>query len=402
MVTTEERLQWWRQARFGMFIHWGLYAIPAGIWKGKEYDGIGEWIMHHAQIPVKEYEKLAREFNPVNFNADNWVRLADKAGMKYLTITAKHHDGFAMYDSEVSDYNIVDATPFKKDPMKELARACKEAGIKLCFYYSQDQDWHHPDASGNDWDFDPEEKNFENYFENKVKPQVRELLTNYGPIGMIWFDTPISISEEQSEELTEFVHELQPDCLVNGRVGHDKGDYGNMGDNQIPENGGHRDWETPATMNDTWGYKTTDENWKSTRTLIHLLADIVSKGGNYLLNVGPTAEGIIPHPSIERLADMGEWMKVNGASIYGATANPLGENPDWGVITAKPDRLYLHVFDWKEKIQLSELEKSIKQSYLLADNRQKIQFKQKESKAEFSLPKKAPDQKNSVIVVELE
>ncbi len=228
----EKRLQWWRDARFGMFIHWGLYAVPAGEWKGKQIPGIGEWIMNRARIPVDEYEQLATQFNPVNFNAEEWVRVAKDAGMKYITITAKHHDGFAMFGSKASRYNIVDATPFHRDPLKELAAACQKAGIKLCFYYSQTQDWHEPDADGNTWDFpDESKKDFAKYLKEKAIPQVRELLTNYGPIGMIWFDTPRKITKEQSEELAALVHQLQPQCLVNGRVGHNAGDYDSAGDN---------------------------------------------------------------------------------------------------------------------------------------------------------------------------
>src|SRR2546425_11235321 len=183
----DRRMKWWREARFGMFIHWGLYAIPAGEWKGEPIEGIGEWIMNRARIPVAEYEQLAKQFNPVKFNADEWVAVAKSAGAKYIVITSKHHDGFAMYGSKVSPYNIVDATPFHRDPMKELAAACRKAGIKLCFYYSQTQDWHEPNGIGNTWDFKaPSPQEFEKYYNEKVIPQVRELLTNYGPIGLIW------------------------------------------------------------------------------------------------------------------------------------------------------------------------------------------------------------------------
>ncbi len=227
--------KWWREARFGMFIHWGLYAVPAGIWRGKDIPGIGEWIMHRAQIPVKEYEKLAGRFNPTGFNAEEWAQLAKDAGMKYLVITSKHHDGFAMFASKADPYNIVSATPYKKDPMKDLARACRKRGIRLCFYYSQDQDWHEPEATGNTWDWPKKTKRgFAEYLEAKVKPQLTELLTKYGPLGLIWFDTSRQITRAQSLDLKRFVHKLQPDCLVSGRVGNDVGDYGSMGDNQIP------------------------------------------------------------------------------------------------------------------------------------------------------------------------
>src|ERR1700733_852112 len=220
----EHRLEWWRDARFGMFIHWGLYALPAGYWGGKPVPRIGEWIMNPAKIPVAQYEKLAAKFDPVRFDADQWVSVARNAGMKYIVITAKHHDGFAMFSSKVSKYNIVDATPFHRDPMKELAAACRRQGIRLCFYYSQTQDWHEPDGVGNTWDFpDESKKDFNRYFQAKVIPQVKELLTQYGPIGLIWFDTPRNMTKEQSKQLADLVHQLQPDCLVNGRVGNGMG-----------------------------------------------------------------------------------------------------------------------------------------------------------------------------------
>src|SRR5215213_2770508 len=255
----EKRLEWFRDARFGMFIHWGLYAVPAGEWKGKPISGLGEWIMNRAKIPVREYEQLAPQFNPVKFDAVEIVRLAKNAGMKYIVITSKHHDGFAMYHSRASRFNIVDATPFKRDPLKELADAAQKAGIKLGFYYSQTQDWHEPDAVGNDWDFrDESKKNFAKYLEEKVKPQVTEILTNYGPIGLIWFDTPRNITKEHAQQLVDLVHKIQPDTLVSGRVGNALGDYAEARDNAFPDAAVAMDWETPATINDTWGFKTHD------------------------------------------------------------------------------------------------------------------------------------------------
>ena len=405
----EKRLKWWREARFGMFIHWGLYSVPAGEWKGKLIPGIGEWIMNRAKIPVAEYEQLAPQFNPVKFNAEEWVNVAKSAGAKYIVITAKHHDGFAMYGSKASKYNIVDATPFKRDPLKELATAAQKAGIKLCFYYSQTQDWHEFDAVGNDWDFpDESKKNFARYLEEKVKPQVRELLTNYGPVGLIWFDTPRNITKEQSKELVDLVHQLQPDCLVSGRVGHGLGDYDSVGDNQISVGQVKRDWESPVTMNDTWGFKKDDNNWKSTAILIRQLVQIASRGGNYLLNVGPTSEGLIPQPSVERMAEIGQWLKVNSEGVNGTGPSPFAYELPWGIITTKPGKLYLHVFDWPQKeLVLYGIKNKVQKAYLLA-NKSGLKITQQTDKAldhyslQIQLPDVAPDKNDSVIALEIQ
>ncbi len=215
--------------------------------------------MRLAEISVKDYETLADRFNPVDFDADAIVRLAREAGMKYVVITAKHHDGFAMFKSAVSNFNIVDATPFGRDPIKELADACKREGLKLGFYYSQFQDWHEIDAAGNTWDF-PVPGNFDRYLEEKALPQIRELLTNYGPIGLIWFDTPGSISSQASKEICDFVYKLQPECLVNSRIGNGFGDYATLGDQEVPKTAPEGLWETIDTHNDTWGYSLHDHN----------------------------------------------------------------------------------------------------------------------------------------------
>ncbi|MBN1581914.1 MAG: alpha-L-fucosidase [Anaerolineae bacterium] len=400
---TDPRLDWWREARFGMFIHWGLYAIPAGTWKDKRIPGIGEWIMKHAQIPVAEYELLAKQFNPVKFNAAEWVSIAKQAGQKYMVITSKHHDGFCLFKSEAGDYNIVDATPFGRDVIAELAQECARQGIKLCFYYSQTQDWHHPDGDGNDWDYDPKEQDFAGYVENYVKPQVRELLTNYGPIGLIWFDTPKHMTAEQSQSLLELVHELQPDCLVSGRVGNSQGDYASAGDNRIPDTAVDIDWETPATINDTWGFKSYDHNWKSTEDLIRKLVDITSKGGNYLLNVGPTAEGLIPQPSVDRLLAMGEWLKTNGEAVYGTKPGPI-QGEAWCRSTAKPGKLYLHVFDWPEGGQLKLASPgTVSSATLLSDASQKLlPVKLEGDDLIITGPARAPDAIDTVIVLDLE
>lgn len=398
----DPRLAWWREARFGMFVHWGLYAIPAGRWRDEAIPGIGEWIMYRARIPVREYEMLAKQFNPIRFDAAAWVALAKRAGQKYLVITSKHHDGFCTFDSKVTDYDIVDATPFGRDPMKELAAECRRQGLKFGFYYSQTQDWHHPDGDGNDWDYDESKKDFAGYLENYVKPQVRELLTNYGPIGLIWFDTPKGISLEQSQDLVDFVHAIQPDCLVNGRVGNYVGDYASTRDNAIPDGRLDLDWESPATINDTWGFKTDDHNWKSTAGLIRKLVDSASKNGNYLLNVGPTAEGVIPQPSVERLQAMGDWLNVNGESVYGTRPGPV-QGLDGLRSTTKDGQLYLHVFDWPSggELSLPAVTTPARRAYLLADPSVDLPIPGSgPSGLRLRGPAQAPDPIDTVVVVE--
>jgi alpha-L-fucosidase len=407
-IERDRRLKWFRDARFGLMIHWGLYSVPAGEWKGKLIPGLGEWIMNRARIPVSEYEQLAPQFNPVKFDADAWVRMARDAGMKYIVITSKHHDGFAMYGSKASKYNIVDATPFRRDVMKELAAATQRYGLKLCFYYSQTQDWHEADAVGNDWDFAPEvKKDFARYLEEKVKPQVTEILTNYGPIGLIWFDTPRNITKEQSQELVDLVHKLQPDCLVSGRVGHGLGDYDSAGDNQISVGQVKRDWETPVTMNDTWGFKRDDQNWKPTNILIQQLVQVSSRGGNYLLNVGPTSEGLIPQPSVERLAEVGQWLKINHEAVYGTAPSPFPYELPWGLLTTKPGRVFLHVFKWPQKpLVIYGLKSKVIRAYLLADKKG-LKFTQQSNAGmdhyslNLELPSSPPDKNDSVIVLEV-
>ena len=334
----------WRSARFGLFIHWGLYAIPAGVWRGKRVPYIGEWLMFREKIPVSTYSKLAARFNPVRFDAAAIVRLAREAGQRYLVITAKHHDGFAMYDSPSNPYNIVAATPWAHDPMRDLARECKKQGVTLCFYYSQDLDWHHPDGAWNTWDYDVKKKNSDRYLREKVYPQLRELLTQYGPVGLIWFDTPLTISRKQSAAIRAFVKKLQPGCLVSGRVGHGMGDYGIPRDNQMPPGRLPGDWEVCATLNHTWGYKTHDHEWKSVENLVRTLVESASKNANYLLNIGPKADGTVPAASAARLRGVGRWLKANGAGIYGTSPSPFAHDFPWGRMTTKGRTLYLHFF----------------------------------------------------------
>lgn len=329
--TREQRLAWFKQAKYGLFIHWGLYAIPAGEWNGRPVPGLGEWIMNRARIPVAEYEKLAQQWNPTQFDAERWVQLARDAGMKYIVITSKHHDGFAMFDSKVSNWNVVAATPFKRDILKELSAACQKHGMPLGFYYSQSQDWHEPGGAGNDWDFGPdvgsdgkERKAYDEYLRGKAEPQVRELLTRYGPIALIWFDTPRMMTPERAQRFADILRTLQPKTLIDGRLGA-VGDYVSTGDNVIPSSVQTEYWEVPATTNHTWGYRKDDQDWKSPGEITFKLIDITSKGGNYLLNVGPMANGIIPEIAQENLRTVGRWLKANGEAVYGAGPSPWGD-----------------------------------------------------------------------------
>jgi len=360
---TSPRTLWYREGKFGMFIHWGVYAVPAGVYKGKEVGGIGEWIMHRGKIPVEEYEKFPPQFNPTGFDADEWVRLAKEAGMTYMVITSKHHDGFCMYDSKVSEYDIIDATPFTRDPMKELAAACKKYGLKFCFYHSI-MDWHHPKAKGDA---------FDDYHKNYLKPQVKELIARYGPLGIMWFDGEWigEWSQEDGRDLYAFCRDLQPSLIVNNRVGKRKredGDYETPEQN-IPAGAIQgRLWETCMTMNDTWGYKTHDDHWKSDADLVRKLIDICSKGGNFLLNVGPKADGTIPQPSVERLKQVGRWLARNGEAVYGTTKSPWNKHPFNGRCTVNGNTLYVHVFEWDGPVRLPGLKGKV-QSVRMVDER---------------------------------
>lgn len=326
----DKRMQWWRDAGFGMFIHWGVYSVPAGQYKGKEIKGLGEWIMEDAKIPITEYEQFAKQFNPTKFNAKEWVRIAKDAGVKYIVITSKHHDGFALWNSKVSDYDIVDYTPFKRDILKELTDACKAAGIKMCFYHSI-MDWHQPDAKAAKYPHQATQKpNWAKYRDEYLKPQLKELIDNYDP-EVLWFDGEWidEWTEPQGKELYAYLKSLKPTLIINNRIGKGRkgmngmnayedaaGDFGTP-EQEILEGTSDFDWESCMTMNDTWGFKTNDHNWKSAETLIHNLVDIAAKGGNYLLNIGPKSDGTIPAESVERLGEMGKWLAVNGESIYG-------------------------------------------------------------------------------------
>jgi len=414
----DKRMAWWREARFGMFIHWGLYAIPAGEWNGRKVGGIGEWIMNSAGIPVAEYEKLVQQFNPVKFNAREWVSIAADAGMKYIVITSKHHDGFCLWDSKVTEYDIM-ATPFKRDVLKELAEACAEKGVVLCFYHSI-MDWHHPDAQAIGYpryNNAPPNPNFPRYVETYLKPQLKELLTGYGRIGVLWFDGEWikDWTEPMARDMVAYLRSMRPDLIINNRVGKGRkgmqgmsdpgfsGDFGTP-EQEIPATGFPGvDWESCMTMNNTWGYRKDDNNWKSTQTIVRMLIDCASKGGNFLLNVGPTAEGLIPEPSVQRLREVGAWMKVNGEAIYGTSASCFKRLP-FGRCTRKPGKLYLHVEQWPaDGAIVVPISNKVNRAYLLADRNTPLAVAAAgDAGVRISVPASAPDPIATVVVVEIE
>jgi alpha-L-fucosidase len=416
----DKRMEWFREARFGMFIHWGVYAVPAGEWNGKTH--YGEWFMQETQMPVSQYEKFAPQFTAAKFDADAWVRMAKDAGMKYIVITSKHHDGFGLYRSKSTDWDM-DRTPYKGDPLKELAAACKKHGIRLCFYHSI-MDWHHADYTPRRaWNdvakaANPN-PNFDKYVEF-MKGQLKELLTDYGPIGIVWFDGEWenTWTHERGVDLYNFVRELQPKTIVNNRVGKGRagmsgmdkgkgvGDYGTP-EQEIPPTGFGPgvDWESCMTMNNHWGYNKNDNNWKSTQTLVRNLIDCASKGGNYLLNIGPTAEGEFPAASIERLKQIGDWMKVNNESIYDTTASPF-KKLSWGRATKKFDgkntTLYLHVWNWPEggKLLVPGLKNEVAGATMLSV-KSKLPVAAGENGVTITLPEKAPDAISSTVVLRI-
>ncbi len=419
----DARMQWWRDARFGLFIHWGLYAIPAGTWDGKRIDGIGEWIMNSANIPVDRYEQLARQFNPVKYDAAQWVRIAKDAGARYIVITSKHHDGFSLFDSAVSNYDVVDSTPYGKCLLKPLADECHKQGLKFCVYHSI-MDWHHPaQYRGSPQHYNPTKIHPERKQEyvTYLKAQLKELV-DCCDTAVLWFDGEWTDwwTEEDAQDLCRYLHVLKPDIIINNRVGKGRqgmqgmsgtdreysGDFGTP-EQEIPATGiPGVDWESCMTMNDTWGFRSDDQHWKSAETLIRNLIDIASKGGNYLLNVGPTAEGEIPAPSVERLAAIGAWMKTNGESIYATEASPLAETP-WGRCTRRTladgsVRLYLHLFQWPTdgRLTLPDLP-GVPQRAFLLQGRQPLEITRQDQAAVIALPQSAPDPIATVIALEL-
>ncbi|GAB5559036.1 MAG: hypothetical protein SynsKO_06830 [Synoicihabitans sp.] len=392
---------------YGMFIHWGLYSSLAGKWDGKTYYGIGEWIMNPrvAGIPVDEYMDLAGSFNPTEFDAREIAQLAKDAGMKWIIITSKHHEGFAMFKSE-HPFNIVDATPFKRDPMKELADACRELDLGFGFYYSHNQDWTAPGGTrGPAMNADGSEASFEQYFREKCLPQVKEICTNYGPLSYIWFDTPGGMPEKYAAELAAYVREVQPDAMLCSRIGYGLGDYASNGDMMVPARNIEGLWETCDTTNDSWSYAWYDENWKSGKEILNRLVSTVARGGTYLLNVGPDGRGRVPTEAAKHLRVAGSWIKENPEIVYGAGASPWGRAMPWGDVTVQDDQLNLVIFDWPHdgRLLIPGLETGIKSVALKDDDKLiEVPFVQHGSWAELTLPSVPVDHPASVVRLSLD
>ena len=386
----DARMEWWREAKFGMFIHFGLYAIPAD----------GEWHMRANHMPLAEYKKYAAEFNPSKFNADEWASLAADAGMKYMVPTTKHHDGFAMFHSQASDYNIFDATPFHRDLFKELSVACPKYGIKLGAYYSVIADWGHPGGGAGcpKWD-KAQVGDLDDYVNNVSVPQVKELLSNYGPIAVLWFDSDgarAGTVERAARYLPAL--KLQPNIIVDPRLDHYPGDFQTC-EAHIPMLAPKGDWELCTKTNPNWGY--THAPARPLDSLLHELCQAWGMGGNVLLNVGPTPEGIIPPDSAQRLREIGAWMKINGEAIYGSTRGPFEYLP-WGWTTRKGDMLYCLVFDWPKDGKLKlPMETPIESANLISDPNKTISSQLEDGKTVLDLPAQAPDPNVSVIAVKV-
>jgi len=373
-AVADDRMAWWREARFGMFLHWGLYSILAGEWMGRTDHA--EWIRNTAHIPLAEYDKLVGRFNPTQFDADAWVGMAKDAGMKYVTITSKHHDGFCLFDNRLTSF-CIRSTPYRRDIMKAMADACRRAGLRICWYHSI-MDWHHPDyLPRRDWEAATRPVDGARYsrFVEYLHGCVQQLLTNYGDIGVMWFDGQWeqTWTHELGRALYAKCRALEPSVIVNNRcegwsqtpITDPLGDFGTP-EQEVPATGTPgRDWESCITMNDNWGYNSHDKNFKSVPQLIGLLVETASKGGNLLLNIGPKADGTFPQESVERLAAIGRWMRVNGEAIYGTSASLFANAPYR--TTTRGNRIYLFLFDWPGgALALPGLRTPVKSATLLA------------------------------------
>jgi len=403
----DPKMDWWKEAKFGMFIHWGLYSVHAGVWNDRKINQneYSEWTQNLLKIPIADYKPLAAKFNPTKFNAEEFVLLAKEAGMKYMVLTAKHHDGFAMFKSS-DPFNIVDATPYKKDVVKALADACKKYGMHFGLYYSQDQDWNHKGGSawGGHWD-EQQNGDFNKYLDEVAVPQVKEILTAYNP-EIIWWDTPCLMTPEGAAKFAPILANY-PNLIANDRFGG--GVEGDLitPEQYIPATGiPGKNWESNMTMNGSWGYKENDSDWKSTETLIRNLIDIASKGGNYLLNVGPTSEGIIPQPSIDRLKEVGNWMRVNGEAIYGTKASPFSQLT-WGRVTQKPKGantiLYVSIFEWPVdgKLVIPGLENKVLKAYSLSNKKNALKIEVKDAEKIIDIKALKQSALTTVILLEI-
>jgi alpha-L-fucosidase len=404
-----ERGQLFEEGNYAMFIHWGLYSNIGNLYKGKSYYGIGEWIMNRrmAGIPVDEYQALAKEFNPTKFDANAIAKLAKDAGMKYIVITSKHHDGFAMYHSKVNKFNIVDATPFKRDPMKELAQACKKHGLGLGFYYSHNQDWTFPGGgNGPKTTADGKKVDFKHYYENKCRAQVEEITTNYGPIDIVWFDTPGRIPREFVEELVDIVHKNQPNALVSGRAGYGLGDYQTLGDMEVPNENVEGIWETVDTTNDSWAYAWYDNYWKTPKEILHRLVSCVGRGGTYMLNIGPKGDGTVPELAAQTLRKAGQWIKRYPQVVYGTDASPWKHALPWGDVTVKDETLFLCVFDIPKggALYLPGLKTKVKSARLVSKRKKQPELKVQTQNGwtKIALPARMAEKLVPVVQVELE
>ena len=404
----EGREKLFDDGNFAMFIHWGLFSHLGGKWNGKTYYGIGEWILNKrmAGIPVDEYKATAGEFNPDEFDAMAIAQLAKDAGMKHIIITSKHHEGFAMFDSEAHPFNIVDATPFGRDPMKELSVACDELGLGFGFYYSHNQDWTSPGATGGPSQHpDGTPATFEEYFYKKCKPQVIEICTNYGDLDFVWFDTPGGMKKELVLELVDIVRELQPNAMLCSRVGHGLGDYASKGDMEVPPMNIEGLWETCDTNNDSWSYAWYDNNFKGPKEIVHRLVATVGRGGSYLFNVGPDGKGNVPEKGVKFLREAGTWIARYPQVIYGAGSSPWGHALPWGDVTTQGNSLFMTVFDWPQdgKLYLPGLNSDIVSATLLEGaGSSDISFEMSKGWTIFTVPHKPADPLASVIEVKLD
>jgi alpha-L-fucosidase len=398
-----QRGQLFDEGNYAMFIHWGLYSQLANKYDGETYYGIGEWIMNKrmAGIPVEEYKRLAGTFQPEKFDATAIVSLAKDAGMKYIVITSKHHDGFAMYHSKACDFNIVDATPWQKDPMKELAAACRDAGLGFGFYYSHNQDWTFPGGgNGPQTDADGNPATFDDYFTNKCLPQVKEITSQYGPIEIVWFDTPGRMPKKYVEQLVEVVRKNQPQALVSGRAGYGLGDYQTLGDMEVPRRNIDGLWESVDTTNDSWAYAWYDQHWKSPKEILHRLIACVGRGGTYMLNIGPRGDGSVPQRAAWSLREAGDWIRRYPQVVYGTDASPWQHALPWGDVTRKGNTLFLAVFHWPDsgRLYLPGLKTPIATARLLkGDQSEVIEHKAAGPWRVLQLPPRAPEQFVSVI-----